>query len=320
MILALVEHDKGEVNPLAFGMLNFAKGLAAEQNCALEAVLVGEEARPIASILGAFGVTKVHMALNDGFDDYSPEAWAQAFLDKAKAVGAKFVLSIGTDRGNEVMAHVAARTNQSMVANIISYSDAEMTRLRWGGSLLEESTLGDEMKLMTVAPHTFATEQEGSPVEVAIEDYSPEIADKDFRVKISKRIMPETDGVSLTDAEVVISGGRGVGSEAGFSVLEDLAGTVGGAVGCSRAVTSLGWRPHSDQVGQTGTRVAAELYIACGISGAAQHMAGCKGSKNLLAINTDPDAPILQNATYAVIGDLHDVLPAINAEIKKVIG
>ncbi len=320
MILALVEHDKGVVNPLALGMLNFAKSLAAEQNCALEAVLVGEEARSIASTLGAFGVTKVHMALHDGFDDYSPEAWAQAFLSKAETGGAKFVLSIGTDRGNEVMAHVAARTNQSMVANIISYSDAEMTRLRWGGSLLEESTLADEMKLMTVAPHTFPTEEEGSAVEVTIEDYSPEIAEKDFRVKISKRIVPEADGVSLTDAEVVISGGRGVGSEAGFSVLEDLASTIGGAVGCSRAVTSLGWRPHSDQVGQTGTRVAAELYIACGISGAAQHMAGCKGSKNLLAINTDPDAPILQNATYAVIGDLHDVLPAINAEIKKVTG
>lgn len=320
MILALVEHDKGIVNPLALGMLNFAKGLAAEQGCALEAVLVGEEARGIASTLGAFGVSKVHMALNDGFDDYSPEAWAQAFLNKARDLNASFVLSIGTDRGNEVMAHVAARTDQSMVANIISYADAEMTRLRWGGSLLEESTLNDEMKLMTVAPHTFSIEAEGDAVEVAVEDYSPEISDKDFRVKISNRIVPEADGVSLTDAEVVISGGRGVGSEAGFSVLEDLAETVSGAVGCSRAVTSLGWRPHSDQVGQTGTRVAAELYIACGISGAAQHMAGCKGSKHLLAINTDPDAPILQNASFAVIGDLHEVLPAINAEIKKVTG
>ena len=129
-----------------------------------------------------------------------------------------------------------------------------------------------------------------------------------------------TAGVSLADADVVVSGGRGVGSSEGFSVIEELAALLGGAVGCSRAVTSAGWRPHSDQVGQTGTKISPEIYIACGISGATQHMAGCKGAKRLLAINPDGEASIFASADYAVIGDLHEVVPAISAEIRKVRG
>jgi len=127
-------------------------------------------------------------------------------------------------------------------------------------------------------------------------------------------------GVSLTDADVVVSGGRGVGSAKGFSIIEELAELLGGAVGCSRAVTSAGWRPHSDQVGQTGSKVSPEIYIACGISGATQHMAGVKGAKRLLAINPDGEASIFAGADYAVIGDLHEVVPAISAEIRKARG
>ena len=128
---------------------------------------------------------------------------------------------------------------------------------------------------------------------------------------------PAAGGISLTDAKVVVGGGRGVGSAEGFGELEALAGLLGGAVGGSRVVTSAGWRPHTDQVGQTGTKIAPELYIACGISGATQHMAGCKGAKRILAINSDAEAPIMQNADYAVVGDLKEVVPAISAEIRR---
>ena len=123
--------------------------------------------------------------------------------------------------------------------------------------------------------------------------------------------------MSLADAKVVVSCGRGAGSPEGFGIIEELAGLLGGAVGCSRAVTMSGWRPHTDQVGQTGTKIAPDIYIACGISGATQHMAGCKGAKAILAVNTDPEAPILASADYAVIGDLHEVVPAISAELRK---
>ena len=136
----------------------------------------------------------------------------------------------------------------------------------------------------------------------------------------TERVGAASGGISLEDAKVVVSGGRGVGSAEGFAVIEELAALLGGAVGCSRAVTSAGWRPHSDQVGQTGTKVAPEIYIACGISGATQHMAGCKGAKRLLAINSDGEASIFAHADYGVIGDLHAVLPAVVAELRKARG
>jgi electron transfer flavoprotein alpha subunit len=127
----------------------------------------------------------------------------------------------------------------------------------------------------------------------------------------------DSGGVSLADARVVVSCGRGAGSAEGFEIIEELAGLLGAAVGCSRAVTMAGWRPHTDQVGQTGTKIAPDLYIACGISGATQHMAGCKGAKAILVINSDAEAPILASADYAIIGDLHEIVPAISAELRK---
>jgi electron transfer flavoprotein alpha subunit len=135
-----------------------------------------------------------------------------------------------------------------------------------------------------------------------------------------ERVESARDRVSLTDARVVVGGGRGVGSTEGFESLDELAALLGGAVGCSRAVTNEGWRPHADQIGQTGARVAPDIYIACGISGAIQHVVGCKGSKSILAINTDPEAPIIAKADYAVIGDLHQIVPAVSEEIRKLKG
>ncbi len=136
-------------------------------------------------------------------------------------------------------------------------------------------------------------------------------------VRVSGHVDPSSGGVSLTTAKVIVSGGRGVGSKEGFAIIEELAGLLGAAVGCSRAVTSAGWRPHTDQVGQTGTKVAPDVYIACGISGATQHMAGLKGAKRIVAINSDPQAPMMQNADYTVVGDLKEIVPAISAEIRN---
>ena len=132
------------------------------------------------------------------------------------------------------------------------------------------------------------------------------------------RLEPAAGTVTLQSARVVVGGGRGVGSSEGFAALEELAGLLGGTVGCSRAVTSLGWRSHADQIGQTGVRIAPDLYVACGISGAIQHIVGCKAAKRILVVNTDPQAPILARADYAIVGDVGAVVPALSAEIKKV--
>jgi electron transfer flavoprotein alpha subunit len=191
-----------------------------------------------------------------------------------------------------------------------------VTRVRWGGSLLEEARLHGGTKLLTVAPHAIpAAEAAGGTA--TVETFTPALTEEDLALRVVERVAQDTGGVSLADARFVVSCGRGAGSPEGFAPAEELASLLGGAVGCSRAVTILGWRSHTDQVGQTGTKISPEVYLACGISGATQHMAGCKGAKRIIAVNIDPEAPIIANADYAVIGDLHDVIPAITAELRK---
>jgi electron transfer flavoprotein alpha subunit len=278
---------------------------------------LSQQAVVMAASLGA-DVTPV--AIDGGGSGFAPAAWAQTLVDHAGATGATAIIAPGNDLGNEVMAHVAAKLEQPMAANCTSVaagSPASVTRVRWGGSLLEEAQLNGSPLLLTSAAHAVAAEPITDVETIALSDG---VSDTDRAVRVVDTVAAGGGGVSLADANVVVSGGRGVGSAEGFSVIEELAALLGGAVGCSRAVTSAGWRPHSDQVGQTGTKISPEIYIACGISGATQHMAGCKGAKRLLAINPDGEASIFSSADYGVIGDLHEVVPAISAEIRKVRG
>jgi electron transfer flavoprotein alpha subunit len=320
MILGLVEHDRGKLNPLSFEMLTFARRLAAQIGAPLEAVLVDPGAGGLAAGLAAYGVTTVHLAQHPGLTDYSPEAWAQSVVELIHALKPEAVFAGGSERGNEVMAHAAARAGLPLAANCLEAQPGDayrVTRMRWGGSLLEEARVIGTVKLLTIAPHALVAENAASPAEAAVKPFTPNLTAKDLRVQVTNRIEATPGKVSLAEAPVVVSGGRGVGSAEGFKLLEELAGLLGGTVGCSRAVTSLGWRPHLDQVGQTGTRIAPEIYIACGISGAIQHMVGCKAAKHILAINTDPDAPIVQHADYAIIGDLKEVVPAISECVRE---
>jgi electron transfer flavoprotein alpha subunit len=240
---------------------------------------------------------------------YAPSAWASALIE---AAGADDIVGPGSDRGNEILAHVAAQLGLPLAANVTEVRGAEVTRQRWGGTLLEEARIHGDRKLLTAAP--FAFEASTSPQADVLR---PDVSGA---VRVVEHVAPDTGGISLADAKVVVSGGRGVGSSEGFAILEELAALLEGAVGCSRVVTSAGWRPHTDQVGQTGTKVSPDLYIACGISGATQHIAGVKGAKKLLAINDDPEATIFNHADYAVIGNLHEIVPAITAELRKVRG
>jgi electron transfer flavoprotein alpha subunit len=268
--------------------------------------------------LGEFGVTTVWVVRAG--TGYAPAAWARGLAELAVSRAAAAVVAAATDRGGEVLAHLGALTGQPVAASCVSArfvspGMCELTRHRWAGSLLEDATLEASLALLTVAADAVPARPAGSVAGVAVQAFWPDLADADLRVHAVESAEPSA-GVSLATARVVVGGGRGVGGPEGFGVLEELAGLLGGTVGVSRVVTSQGWRPHRQQVGQTGTKITPELYLACGISGAIQHMAGCQGAKHIVAVNTDPDAPIIARADYAVIGDLSQVLPALVAAIR----
>ena len=327
-ILVYVETVDGGVDRLSAEALGFAAALASSNGGTLEAVVVaGREysagAGSAAAGLGGYGVNKVHLVTGERLDAYAPAAWA-AGVEAVIGSGAyDAVVAPGSDRATEVMATVAARTGQPMAANVISAETGDpwrVTRQRWAGSLLEDAVLSGAPRFLTVAPHAVAA-AEPVPGSVAeISEVVASVSDADLRARVVGRDVAATAGVSLSDAKVVVGGGRGMGSGESFAMLDELAGLLGAAVGVSRVVTSLGWRPHAQQIGQTGTRIAPDLYIACGISGAIQHIVGAKSAKRILVINTDPEAPIFRRASYAVIGDVHAVVPAITAEVRRAKG
>jgi electron transfer flavoprotein alpha subunit len=318
MPLVLVEHKDGKAADVSLQALTLARSIAGAEP--LRAVLIGAGGEAAAPALRAHGVTTAFVADHEGLGVFAPDAWSAILSDVAGKVAATAVIAAGTERGNDVMARFAARSGQPLAANCVTASPGPpftVTRVRWGGSLLEEARLDGSRPLLTVAPHTVAIETVSVPAPVEVRSFTPELHAKDLLVRPTQHVAAPGGGVSLAEAKVVVSGGRGVGSSEGFAIIEELAALLGGRVGCSRVVTSAGWRPHTDQVGQTGTKISPEIYIACGISGATQHMAGCKGAKRILAINSDPEAPIMALADFAVVGDLREVVPAISAEIRR---
>jgi electron transfer flavoprotein alpha subunit len=315
MVLALVEHDAGEPTDTSLQALTLARAVAEAEGEPLAAVAVGDEGAGVAEAVGAFGVDELHHVTHQELTAYAPAAWASSLGQLVDDRDPAAVIAPGTDRGQEVLAHLAARRDLALAANCtaVDVDDAyEVTRERWGGNLIEHARLSGDPKLLSTAPHSVAAEPADASVETAVEAFEPKLSETDLRVVLVEHEESDVEGVPLGQARVVVGGGRGVGGPEDFDQLEVLADLLGGTVGSSRAAVNEGWRPHDDQIGLTGTKITPDIYIACGISGAVQHMVGCKGSDTILAINNDPEAAIIQKCDYAVVGDLHEVVPALN--------
>ncbi len=315
MILALVETDESGVTETSRETLTFCRKLGPT----VHALVVGELPDGVVAQLGEYAVESVRHVDGDAFASYAPAAWAAAVV--AASDGASAVVAAGTPRGSEVMAHTACRLGAAMAANVVavdSVSPLTVSRQVLAGTAMEEMRLEDRVAVLTVAGHACEPTPADPPTVPSVEPLAVEVSDRDLRARVARTEPGEPDeSGNLRSARVVVGAGRGVGSADGFKGLLELTDLLGGVLGVSRVVTSLGWRPHHEQVGQTGSRVSPDLYVACGISGAIQHWSGMSSSKTILAINTDPDAPMVTKAHYAVVGDLHEIVPAINDEIRR---
>ncbi len=331
MILVLVETESRAdglvgASEVSLEALAFARSLSqAGGGIAVRAVLVGdpggeESHEDLAAELGDHGASEVVHAVGTAFDTFGGASWAAAVQAVRAETGSVVVLAGGTPRGNEVLAHLAARLGVSMAANVLSFSSLSpftVTRQVVGGSAVEDMTLPSRPAVLTVAGHSWVPEAVGG-ASATWRETAPEVGEADLVARVaSTGVKAPDESGSLKSASIVVGAGRGAGSPDGFTGVDELAEVLGGVVGVSRVVTSLGWRPHHEQVGQTGSRISPDLYIPCGISGAIQHWAGCASSKVIVAVNTDPESPMMSRATYAVVGDMHEVLPAVTEEIRR---
>jgi electron transfer flavoprotein alpha subunit len=320
-VLCFLEHDEEGVLDASLRALTLARSLTSSSGRALVAVLMSDASTPTIESLSEHAVSDAYQVSIEGLDAYSPAGWSRAVLQLVDALGAGAVVAAGTERGQEIMASIGATTSLAMAANCLSASwlDAgamRLSRQRWGGSLIEDAVLEGAPALLTVASDGVLAAPAETPTSTTLHDFHAVASDLDRRV-VAREWIARGGGVSLANARVVVGGGRGVGSEEGFAAIDELANLLGAAVGVSRVVTSAGWRPHAQQVGQTGTKISPDLYLACGISGATQHLAGCRSAKHVVAINTDAEAPFLARADFALVGDLSVIVPAICDAIRS---
>ncbi len=318
-IIVLAEQQNGKLANATLHAIGAAKQIVAAVGGGFDIAVAGSNVGGVADKLAGYGAAKIFVAEDPSLDKYTAQAYAQAYHSAVEASGASFVVAAASSIGKDCVPRVAARLDAGMASDVVRIGQEggglAYTRPMWAGSVLGRVKINTDIQVLTVRPTEF-DKAEATGGSSAIEKIAAGVDAKSLRMKYIGLDAAESDRPALTDADVVISGGRGLKEPSNFKLVEDLADLLGGAVGATRAVVDAGWVPNDWQVGQTGKVVAPKLYIAVGISGAIQHLAGMKGSKTIVAINKDPDAPIFQVADYGLVADLFDVMPELTAKIR----
>ena len=331
-ILAFVEAKENKFKNSAFEVVSVAKKLAGDLGCEFEVLTISSKNEDEIKKLGAYGAKNVLLvdseelnSKNPGSNSvYSNTAFAKAISEVSKLKGANVILISATALGKDLAPRVTIKTDAAISPDCIdvSVNDGMITARRpvYAGKSIIDVKFNSDNVVLTLRPNVFKPEKlNGEDVEIEkIDTGSLNINEGDFKINI-KEVVVSNEKLDVSEADKIVSGGRGLREASNFHLIEELANVLGAATGASRAVVDAEWRSHSEQVGQTGKTVSPNLYIACGISGAIQHLAGMSSSKCIVAINKDKDAPIFQVADYGIVGDLFEILPALTEEFKKVL-
>lgn len=321
-ILAYVENRSGVLKKNAFEIVTAARDLARSHGGVFSCLLVGKDVDRLANQLSPYGGSDVIVIDDARLESYAPGAVATAIATVARTEGADVVLVSNTSYGKDLAPRVAVKLGAGLVPDVIALSlrDGAIVANRpvFAGKARVEVRVTTPVQVYSLRPNVFTARPEGD-VETAVRTVGVEFTPTDFDARVVETHV-NTGKKDVAEADIIVSGGRGLKGPENFHLVETLATALGGAVGASRAVVDAGWRPHSEQVGQTGKTVAPSLYIACAISGAVQHLAGMSSSKCIVAINKDKDAPIFSVADYGIVGDVFDVLPLLTAEVQRIVG
>jgi len=317
-VLVLVEHTDGNIKKKSFEAAQYAADIAQKMGTTATALVLGTIADSELEGLGNYGVSKVLHVADERLNQLHARAYATALIAAAKKEDSKIIIALHDVNGRAVAPRVAVKLNAGLVAGALSYPDTDkgfvIKKAVFSGKAFAYVNITSDVKVITLMANTFPLKETGG--KAAVEKFDVTFGDKDFGIKV-KEVSKVTGEVSLADAELVVSGGRGMKGPENWGLIEDLAKELGAATACSRPVADSGWRPHHEHVGQTGGTVRPNLYIAVGISGAIQHLAGVNGSKTIVVINKDPEAPFFKAANYGVVGDAMEILPKLTAAVKK---
>lgn len=320
-ILAYIETRDNQIKASGFETASEAVKLSKELQCSAEALIIGNNVKGIATELGKYGINNVITVENERLAKYSTTAYAKIIAEVCKQKGFDIILLSATAMGKDLGPRISARLEAGLAPDVIDLKidngDIIASRPVYAGKAIVEVKVSSAIKLFSIRPNVFKAEkvEEKSAV---IENTTVELNDTDFKVQV-KEVTVSNEKIDVAEANIIVSGGRGLKGPENYHLVEELAKVLGAGVGASRAVVDAGWRPHSEQVGQTGKTVSPSLYIAIGISGAIQHLAGMSTSKCIVAINKDKDAPIFGVADYGIVGDAFEILPVLTEEFKKLL-
>lgn len=323
-VMIIAEQRDGDIRKISYELVSEGKRLADASGQELTAVLLGSNIKDKAAQLGQYGAAKVLVADDPRLEKYTTDAYVSVISEIVKANDPSILLLGASAQGKDLAARLSAKLGVGMAQDCTQFAieDGKLvaTRPIYAGKAYAKVTYDDSFpQTATARPNVMAINEPDESLSAEVTDAAFTLDDGAIKTKVVEALKDESGKVDLTEADKIVSGGRGIKGPEGFDVLEKLADVLGASVGASRSAVDAGWRNHTDQVGQTGKVVSPTLYIACGISGAIQHLAGMSTSKYIVAINKDPEAPIFQKADYGVVDDLFNVVPALTEEVKKIL-